>query len=175
MFKLTAILNVAVVGIDLAVRRPTAVVALRGCEVFYMGLAGEDGEVLRVASLARPRVVAIDAPLSLPEGGRGLRDVEVELRRRGYKLLPPLMGPMRLLTERGVRLSQALGAEVVEVHPLTSLRAMGLSRRRVAEWLGVEHGDLVDAAAAALTALAYLQGRYERIGPFVLPTARVCL
>lgn len=156
-------------------RRPTAVAVLEGCGLLYLAMASTDEEVAWVAQLFKPRAVAIDAPLTAPEGGRGLRDVEVELRRLGYRLLPPMMGGMKGLTMRGIRLSREITAEVVEVHPSTSLKAMGLSRRDVESRYGVRQRDLVDAIVAALTALAYVKGEYRRIGPFVLPTKRTCV
>ncbi|MFN3805293.1 MAG: DUF429 domain-containing protein [Pyrobaculum sp.] len=162
-----------VAGVDLAVARPSAVAVMRGCEAAALTWARGDWEIVEAAAPAA--VVAIDAPLSLPPGGRGLRDVERELRRLGYRLLPPLMGSMRRLTERGIRLSKMFGVEVIEVHPLTSLKAMGLTRGDLAAHYGVKSRDLVDAIAAALTALAYLEGGFVRFGPFVLPTRRVCL
>ncbi|KUO90401.1 MAG: hypothetical protein AT708_03110 [Pyrobaculum sp. OCT_11] len=85
------------------------------------------------------------------------------------------MGSMRKLTDRGVGLSSRLGAEVIEIHPLTSMKAMGVTRSFLLRRLGVGHRDLVDAFAAALTAVAYTRGMYRRFGPFVLPTARVCV
>jgi predicted nuclease with RNAse H fold len=164
-----------VAGVDLSVRRPSAVAVLEGCEVLYLALADSDDDIITTASLMRPAVVAVDAPLSYPPEGRGLREVERELRRMGFKLLPPLMGPMRRLTDRGVGLSSRLGAEVIEIHPLTSMKAMGVTRGFLLRRLGVGHRDLVDAFAAALTAVAYIRGMYRRFGPFVLPTARVCI
>jgi predicted nuclease with RNAse H fold len=116
-----------VVGIDLSIQRPSAVVAMDKCEVLYLALADSDDDITAVASLMRPFVVAVDAPLSYPQEGRGLRDVERELRRLGFNLLPPLMGPMKKLTERGIALSKKLSCDVIEVHPLTSMKAMGLT------------------------------------------------
>ncbi|MEZ0318675.1 MAG: DUF429 domain-containing protein [Pyrobaculum sp.] len=164
-----------VAGVDLAVVRPTAVAVLEECDLLYLALASSDEEVVWTALLFKPRAVAIDAPLTAPEGGRGLRDVETQLRRLGYRLLPPMMGGMKDLTLRGIRLSKSMSADVVEVHPTTSLKAMGLSRRDVERRYGVKQKDLVDAIVAALTALAYVRGDYKRFGPFVLPTSRVCL
>ncbi len=162
-------------GVDLALVRPTAIAVLGECELVTLAWALGDGDILRVLSLWKPRVVAIDAPLSTPPGGRGLRDVERELRRLGHRLLPPMMGPMRKLTERGMELAKRIESEVIEVHPLTSLRAMGLAKREVAQHFGVESPDLVDAIAAALTAYAYHRGYYTRVGPLVLPIRRFCL
>jgi Uncharacterized conserved protein len=166
---------VIVAGIDLAVQRPSAIVVLEGCDVLYMALAGDDDSIISTASLMRPRVVAIDAPLSYPPEGRGLRDVEIQLRRLGYRLLPPLMGPMRRLTERGIELSRRIKGEVIEIHPLTSMKAMGVTREELRRRIGIGHKDLVDAFAAALTAVAYVKGMYKRYGPFILPTGRVCV
>jgi predicted nuclease with RNAse H fold len=166
---------VIVVGVDLSIQRPSAVVAMDKCEVLYLALADSDDDITAVASLMRPLVVAVDAPLSYPQEGRGLRDVERELRRLGFNLLPPLMGPMKKLTERGIALSKKLTSNVIEVHPLTSMKAMGLTREELRRHLGVRHEDLIDAFAAALTAVAYVEGLYIMFGPFVLPTARVCI
>lgn len=163
-----------VVGVDLAVKRPSALAALDGCNLLFLAFVRDDDELLQVVNLVEPAVVAIDAPLSEPAGG-GLRDVEREMRRLGFKLLPPLMGPMRELTRRGIELSRKLRGPVIEVHPLTSLKSMGCSRRDVAKKYGIYDVDLVDAVAAALTAVAYIRGLYRSVGPFVYPTARVCL
>lgn len=164
-----------VAGVDLSVRRPSAIAVFEECDLLYLGLGLGDRDVVKLVGLFKPAVVAIDAPLSMPPGGRGLRDVERELRRLGFRLLPPMMGGMAKLTERGIRLAGALEGVVIEVHPTTSLKAMGLSRRAIERWLGLRQRDLVDAAIAALTAVAYTRGAYRRFGPFVLPTARVCL
>jgi predicted nuclease with RNAse H fold len=164
-----------VAGVDLSVRRPSAIAVLDGCELAYFGLARGDDEILHAVSLLRPSVVAIDAPLSYPPEGRALRDVELELARLGYRLLPPLMGAMRELAARGIRLSRRLQCEVIEVHPTTSLKAMGISREELGRAVGLSSRDLLDAYAAALTAVAYVKGLYRRLGPFVLPAARVCV
>ncbi|MEM1519314.1 MAG: DUF429 domain-containing protein [Pyrobaculum sp.] len=163
-----------VAGVDLAVKRPSALAVLDNCELLLLAFAKSDEEIEKVISLMSPLVVAIDAPLTKPSSG-GLRDVEKELRKLGHRLLPPLMGPMRELTKRGIELSKKLNTRVVEVHPLTSLRSMGVTRSEVGKKYGVYNVDLIDAIVAALTALAYLLGQYRSIGPFVYPTTRVCL
>lgn len=159
-----------VVGIDLSLVRPSAVAVFEGCRPVYYALAMEDLDVARTALLLGPQVVAVDAPLT-----PGPRDVERVLRGRGYRLLPPHLGAMRRLAERGMRLASMLsGTEVVEVHPRTSLKALGIDRASLARILEVDHDDVLDAAAAALTALAYIGGLAERIGPFVLPKGLPC-
>lgn len=160
-----------VAGVDLAVVRPSAIAVLDGCELAAYLSAMELEDIVSSLSPYRPAVVAIDAPLSKPEGW--LRDVERELLRLGYRLLPPLMGPMARLTERGMRLARMLG-NAIEVHPKTSLKAMGLEPGLIYSRYRPPTKDHFDAVLAALTALAYLKGLYRSIGPFVLPLASPC-
>ncbi|MEL9990792.1 MAG: DUF429 domain-containing protein [Thermoproteus sp.] len=162
-----------VAGVDLAVTRPSAIAVMDGCSVVAYLSALELEDIVEVLSSYRPLVVAIDAPLSKPEEGKWLRDVERELRRLGYRLLPPLLGPMAALTERGIRLAQMLG-NAIEVHPRTSIKAMGLKPEELTERYKPPTRDHLDAVAAALTALAYLRGAYRAIGPLVLPLENPC-
>jgi predicted nuclease with RNAse H fold len=166
-----AVLPVRVAGVDLAVVRPSAIAVMDDCELVAYLSAMELEEIVSALSPYRPAVVAVDAPLSKPDGW--LRDVERELRKLGYRLLPPLLGPMAKLTERGIRLAQMLG-NAIEVHPKTSLRAMGLDPQLVYSRYRPPTKDHFDAVLAALTALAYLKGLYRSIGPFVLPLGNPC-
>src|SRR5262245_49775550 len=76
--------------------------------------------------------VGIDAPLFLPLGRCCLRndctcartihfrECDLELRRRGIRFFPITLGPMRQLTERGMKLAQILskmGHTVLETYP----------------------------------------------------------
>ena len=71
-----------------------------------------DDEILDFVMEARPARVPIDAPLSLPNGrltvhdrsGEHLRECDRELLRRGVRFFPVTLGPMRMLTERGLSL-----------------------------------------------------------------------
>ena len=95
-----------VVGVDLAgsPRRPTGVCVLRGMKA-YTHVALTDEEILNSIDLARPNIVPIDAPLSLPNGratihdrsGEHFRDCDRELRKRGIRFFPITLGPMRML------------------------------------------------------------------------------
>lgn len=162
-----------VAGVDLAVTRRSAIAVMDGCRVVAYLSALELEDIVEALSPYRPLVVAIDAPLSKPEKGEWLRDVERELRRMGYRLLPPRLGPMAALTERGIRLAQMLG-NAIEVHPRTSMKAMGLKPEELADRYKPPTKDHLDAVAAALTALAYLKGLYKAVGPFVLPLENPC-
>lgn len=161
-----------VAGVDLAVKRPSAIALFSGCDLLAYASALGVEDLVNALRVFRPAAVAVDAPLSKPSGGH-LRDVEVELRRLGYRLLPPLLGGMAQLTERGIELARALG-NAIEVHPRTSMAAMEISAGYIKSRYKPPTADHLDAVAAALTALSYLAGKYKRIGPFILPLENPC-
>jgi len=179
-----------VVGIDLAgsLRRPTGVCVLHGmtartCIVFT------DEEILRSIGLAKPDLVTIDAPLSLPNGrktihdrsGEHFRDCDRELLRRGIRFFPITLGPMRMLTERGLALKpkiEVMGYRTVECFPggaqdvwgiprqhrdIAGLRA-GLGRLGVKGLADESTSDELDAVTAALVGRWFLLGRGEMLG-----------
>lgn len=134
----------------------------------------------------RPKVVAIDAPLSLPHsilcvgadcprcelGAASYleRDVDREARRQGGGM-PTVM--LAAIAFRGIYLARKLrerGYEVIETYPRASLRALGAAgsskrdpagvaaalARRV-EGVATSDPDELDAIAAALAAADYLR------------------
>jgi predicted nuclease with RNAse H fold len=130
-----------VVGVDLAgsVRRPTGICVLRGLRAETQIVFGDE-EVLRWVSWARPDLVPIDAPLSLPAGrvtindrsGGHFRDCDYELKRRGIRFFPITLGPMRMLTERGMALKakiEAMGYRAVECYPGAAQDLWGMPRQ----------------------------------------------
>lgn len=181
---------VVVVGVDLAgsARRPTGICVLHGLRA-ETHLAFEDAEILMWVSQARPDLVPIDAPLSLPDGrttiqdrsGGHFRDCDRELKRRGIRFFPVTLGPMRMLTERGMALKakiEALGYRAVECYPGAAQDLWGIPRQHKDRTgllaglrkLGVKGlpedltGDELDAATAALVGRWFLQGRGEVLG-----------
>ncbi len=139
-----------------------------------------DEELLELALALGPSVVAIDAPLSLPSEGY-MRPCDEALARLGLKPLPPLLGGMKAITLRGVRLREALGGRgylVIEVYPGGAQDILRIARkrrglealRRGLERLGIRlparglDGDELDAATAAYTAYAYAHGRFFEVG-----------
>jgi predicted nuclease with RNAse H fold len=179
-----------VVGVDLAgsPRRPTGVCVLRGVRV-RTRIAFTDEEILSRIAQARPDLVPIDAPLSLPAGrttihdrsGPHFRECDLELRRRGIRFFPVTLGPMRMLTERGLALKvkiEEMGYRAVECYPGGAQDAWGLPRqhrdldglRRGLEALGVRGlmgamtGDELDAVTAAWVGRQFLLGRGEMLG-----------
>jgi uncharacterized protein len=179
-----------VVGVDLAgsPRRPTGVCILRGLKA-QTRVAFTDEEILSAIERARPDLVPMDAPLSLPVGrttiqdrsGPHFRPCDLELRQRGIRFFPVTLGPMRMLTERGLALKakiEMLGYRAVECYPGGAQDVWGLPRqhrdrlglRCGLEALGVRGlneamtGDELDAVTAALVGRWYLLGKGEALG-----------
>lgn len=176
--------SLIVVGIDLAgsPKRPTGICVLRDL-IAETHVALSDEEILDFVQETRPTLIPIDAPLSLPMGrrsvhdrsGEHLRECDRELLRRGIRFFPVTLGPMRMLTERGLALKRrlaAMGYQAVECYPgaaqdlwniprqhkdrmglLTGLRKLGLrGLKRSAT------SDELDATTAALV------GRWSLLG-----------
>jgi predicted nuclease with RNAse H fold len=179
-----------VVGIDLAgsPRRPTGLCLLRGFTAAAC-VAFTDDDILDMVRHARPDLVPIDAPLSLPKGrrtiddrsGEHLRACDRELLRLGIRFFPITLGPMRMLTTRGLALKGRLGAmgySTVECYPGAAQDVWGLPRQHRnlqgllagLRKLGVRGlrktatGDELDAATAALVGRYFLQGEGTMLG-----------
>jgi predicted nuclease with RNAse H fold len=182
--------STVIVGIDLAgsPHRPTGLCILRDLGA-QTHIAFSDEEVLRWVQQARPELVPIDAPLSLPPGrktihdrsGEHFRDCDRELRRRGIRFFPITLGPMRQLTERGMMLRtkiEILGFRAVECYPGAAQDVWGFPRQHKDRKgllaglrdLGVRGlretmtGDELDAVTAALVGRWFLLGKGEMLG-----------
>ena len=182
-----------VVGIDLAgsERRNTGFCVMDPHIRCRTVVLHTDQEVLRLTSEARPSVVSIDAPLSLPKGRESLekpgpphfRECDKELLRMHIRFFPISLGPMRMLTARGMRLRAALearGFEVIESFPGAIQDLLGMPRKQkglpgletalrqygidLGERKGRFSGDELDAVTSALVGLMYRNGRYRAIG-----------
>jgi predicted nuclease with RNAse H fold len=193
-----------VVGVDLAgsPRRNTGICLLRGMTAASFATLHADEEILAFIDEARPDLVAIDAPLSLPPGRRSIeertgehfRSCDRELLKRGIRFFPITLGPMRSLTTRGIRLKETLvqrGYEVIEIYPGAAQDLWKIARkqggllklRRGLERLGLKklakgmNGDELDAVTGALVGRLYLKGQAEALGNasegvIVIPKAR---
>lgn len=128
--RMSRTINFFIAGLDLAgvPRRPSGWCALKRLEA-ETALLYSDDEILNSVRKEKPDLVAIDAPLTLPPGRKSisersefhLRPCDEELRRRKIPFFPITLGPMRLLTERGIGLRRLLEKEgfcVVEVYPV---------------------------------------------------------
>lgn len=182
-----------VIGIDLAgsPKRDTGICTLKENRITFCSIIHTDEEILEYIEKANPALITVDAPLHLPPGrksienknGEHFRPCDRELLRRGIRFFPITLGPMRLLTKRGIRLKRVLmarGYKVVEVYPGAAQdlwhigrKQDGLSKlRKGLQRLGVKglhqmmSGDELDAVTAALVGQWFLNGKAEVLGNF---------
>jgi predicted nuclease with RNAse H fold len=180
----------SIVGLDLAgvESRPTGFCVLKGMRA-ETSLVYDDEELLKRILENKPRVVAIDAPLSLPAGRESieqrtevhLRECDKELLRRGIRFFPVTLGPMRKLTSRGMDLRRILEKrrfKVIEVYPggaqdvlKIPRKQQGVDRLRAGlEHLGVKglregmSDHELDAVTCALVGRLFLQGKSVTYG-----------
>ncbi|MGQ9478870.1 MAG: DUF429 domain-containing protein [Thermoproteota archaeon] len=179
------------IGIDLAgvEKRPSGIAVMDDSLRVETTLLYSDAEIVGKVLSVKPLVTAIDAPLSLPRGRVSLRvkssihlrECDRELLRRRIKFFPITLGPMRILTERGIRLRSLLeksGFTVIEVYPggaqdilniprktsdLNGLRK-GLVRIGVRGLRSQETHHELDAVTAALVAKMFYDKEYDAYG-----------
>jgi len=175
----------SIVGLDLAgvETRPTGLCILKGltAETF---LVYTNEEIVRKVEESKPKIVAIDAPLSLPAGRKSieqrtrvhLRECDKELLKRGIKFFPVTLGPMRKLTSRGIQLRRILESQhfkVIEVYPggaqdilkiprkqqgLGRLKA-GLEKKEIKGLTDQMNDHELDAVTCALVGKLYSEGK----------------
>ena len=182
-----------VVGIDLAgsPKRNTGICTLKRDNITSCAIVHPDQEIIHYIEKEKPSLIAVDAPLNLPPGRKSIEDkngehfrpCDRELLKRGIRFFPITLGPMRLLTKRGIRLKRTLtrrGYSMIEVYPgaaqdiwHTGRKQDGLSKlRKGLEKLGVKglnkemDGDELDAVTAALVGQLFLRGKAEILGDF---------
>jgi hypothetical protein len=196
--------NLKIVGIDLAgsPKRRTGICTLKKGKITSCTIFHTDQEIINYVEKENPTLIAIDAPLNLPPGRKSIEDkdgehfrpCDRELLKRGIRFFPITLGPMRLLTKRGIRLKRVFtrrGYAVIEVYPgaaqdiwHTGRKQGGLPKlRKGLEKLGVKglnqkmDGDELDAVSAALVGQFFLRGEAEVLGDFkrgaiVIPYAK---
>ncbi|MEM4971985.1 MAG: hypothetical protein QXE01_12120 [Sulfolobales archaeon] len=118
----------------------------------------------------RVSVVAIDAPIAREARMRELDRIAI---KRGYRVLPPSLGGMRMLTQRAWKIYLELtniGVEVIETHPRSALKSSGLDSledllniygiKAAPEIIGRSWGkDIRDAIIASIVAYCYYMER----------------
>ena len=184
-----------IVGIDLtgSERRATGWALLEGARAHTKSIV-TDEELVRETLAAKPDIVSIDSPLSVPEGwdraqnqlasGAPIyRKCELALKRMGISVFWCLLPSMRTLTMRGMRLADELrghGLQVIESYPGAAQDILGIPRKGASleelKWglnrAGIEGGwvkdrvthDEVDAITSALVGLFYVAGDYIALG-----------
>jgi uncharacterized protein YprB with RNaseH-like and TPR domain/predicted nuclease with RNAse H fold/dephospho-CoA kinase len=106
---------------------------------------GSDEDLISATMAAKPTLVSIDSPLSLPKGrvsvddddpGRRLfgimRECERILKKRGVNVYPSLIRSMQALTARGIRLAKyfrSIGVPVIESYPGAAQDIMNIPRK----------------------------------------------
>jgi predicted nuclease with RNAse H fold len=182
-----------VVGIDLAgvETKETGVCVLDEKLNVRTCILHTDEEIIREVEKVKPKVIAIDAPLALPKGRKSLkeksnihlRECDRELLRMGIKFFPITLGPMRKLTERGIKLRKIFekkNLKTIEIYPGAAQDLLKIPRKQK----GIEKlrralikygfkGDVnkkditdheLDAITSALVGKMFLEGNYLAIG-----------
>lgn len=106
---------------------------------------GSDEDLIRATMAAKPSLISIDSPLSLPKGrvsvydddpGRWsfgiMRECERILKKRGVNVYPSLIRSMQALTARGIRLAKyfrSIGVPVIESYPGAAQDIMNIPRK----------------------------------------------
>ena len=170
------------IGIDLAglSKNPTGFALLKGKTV-KTSLIYTDKEILESIIKNAPSLIAIDAPLSLPNKGKTFRKADREMIKRGYRVFPPTLPAMETLTLRAIKVNRLIEEntyKTIEVHPTSSRKALqmplkdGEAIQDTLKTLGLK-GELemrqlatheIDAVTAALTATLHLEKQTEQIG-----------
>jgi uncharacterized protein YprB with RNaseH-like and TPR domain/predicted nuclease with RNAse H fold len=182
-----------IVGIDLtgSERRATGWALLEGCNASTLALR-TDEELIRETVAAKPDLVSIDSPLSLPDGVTDCdfvgsspiyRKCELALKRMGISVFWCLLPTMKCLTRRGMLLAKELrarGLTVIESYPGAAQDLLGIPRKgssleELKQGMGrigitgsylterVTH-DEVDAITSALVGLFFLADDYIALG-----------
>ena len=139
--------GVPIVGIDLtgSEQRKSGWAVVIGQEL-TTELVASDADLIERTLSAKPVLVSIDSPLSLPAGrltefdddpGRDeygiVRQAERQLRKRGINVYPALLPSMQRLTRRGVGLAATLrrqGVPVIESYPGAAQDILGIPRKK---------------------------------------------
>jgi hypothetical protein len=173
--------SIIIIGIDLAGKpeNPTGWAVWKGKTV-KASIVYTDNDVLDGISNKKPFIIAIDAPLTFPKKGI-LRKADEEMIKRGYRVFPPTLSAMRVLTERAIKINKLItekGYKTVEVHPTSTRKALNMPAK---DWRKIQtilkdiglKGDIrtrdltpheIDAVTSALTAYLHIQNQTEAIG-----------
>lgn len=165
----------SIVGIDLAAKEknPTGIAIMYGTRIKTITLFS-DFEILDLFTRIKPRIIAMDAPLTLKD-----RYAEKYLKKYGAMSLK--IPSMMLLAQRGLRLKERFenaGFKVIEVFPTATAKILGFYRKNKMEMLsyfkdfsieGTRNKHEVDAIIAAYTAYLYLSGKCSTVDGVVIP------
>jgi uncharacterized protein YprB with RNaseH-like and TPR domain/predicted nuclease with RNAse H fold len=178
-----------IVGIDLtgSQKRATGWALMDGASATTKSIR-TDEELIRETLAAKPDLVSIDSPLSIPEGYGApnvpiYRKCELALKRMGISVFWCLLPSMQMLTRRGIKLADELrraGCKVIESYPGAAQDILGIPRKKASldelkrglsrsgiagdfVTAKITH-DEVDAITSALVGLFYLADDYIALG-----------
>ena len=148
-------------------------------------------EIIEKTLEARPDIISIDAPLCLPKGRKSLedrnaphlRECDRALLRMHIRFFPITLGPMRMLTARGILLKKVFekkGFEVIESFPGAAQDVLGIPRKQKGLELlrkglikfgvkgdvkkkDITHDEL-DGITCAIVGKMYLENNYTALG-----------
>jgi len=180
-----------VVGIDLtAGDKATGIALLKGSSVETCSLRSDE-EILAYIAQHGPGIVSIDSPLGLPGGGDEIdpkagivRVAEYDLASVGIPAYPALIDSMRLLTQRGIRLRQAIegspmAPQVIESYPGAAQDILCIPRKQKSldllreglrrlglggEGLETRSHDEMDAITSAIVGRYFEASLFEPMG-----------
>jgi uncharacterized protein YprB with RNaseH-like and TPR domain/predicted nuclease with RNAse H fold len=178
-----------IVGIDLtgSAKRATGWALMDAANATTQSLR-TDEELITATVAAKPALVSIDSPLSLPQAHGNpeapiYRKCELALKRMGISVFWCLLPTMEALTRRGMKLAGELrnqGLKVIESYPGAAQDILGIPRKGASleelKWGLVRAGirgdfsttkvshDEVDAITSALVGLFYLADDYIALG-----------
>ena len=184
-----------IVGIDLtgSERRATGWALIHGSQAETRSII-TDADLIQETLAAKPDLVSIDSPLSVPEGWNRAqqqliegspiyRKCELALKRMGISVFWCLLPTMKALTMRGMRLADEFrrkGLDVIESYPGAAQDILGIPRKGSSleelKWgfnrAGITGAylksrvthDEVDAITSALVGLFYLADDYIALG-----------
>ncbi len=162
---------VRVAGLDPSgsAKRFSGLAVLDDTILVYVNKLKYDLDIVNTVLSLKPLVIAIDSPLSHADM---YREVDLLMKKKGYRVLPPGWKSMKMLVERSIRLKRLFekhGIIVIETHPYSALKSSKCMEYNI---LFKKHGikiprilsrDEYDAVVAALVAKYYLDGRALRI------------
>ncbi|HIQ02838.1 MAG TPA: DUF429 domain-containing protein [Desulfurococcales archaeon] len=175
-----------IAGLDLAAKetRPSGLSIAENCKIKFIGKVYYDRDILKHIVEFNVKVLAIDAPLS---HAKTYRKVDLEMKRRGFKVLPPGWRYMRILVERAIKLKSILeryGIVVIETHPKSALKNSGykdykqlIKSHLILDELVLESlsKDEIDSLICLLVAYYYVKGCVDKVEAedgviYLLPT-----
>jgi len=143
-------------------RRYTGLTILDNFNILYIGRLKLDWEIINTILRYKPVVVAIDSPLSHADG---YREVDLCMKRLGFRVLPPSWRSMRMLISRSLVFKEVFeknNITVIETHPLSALKSSNcrtldelLSKFKIKLPRKLSR-DEADSLIAALVAYSYV-------------------